>query len=121
MVLTANSKLTQMITIISALLFLALYFLYYTSKKATLYYNSGLEKWMHKNPKPTKIIGCGLLIVAYFILLFFKSIFAATLLFFIILMTFSSLIIILKPLKKVNSLFLITTFCISTILEFYYS
>jgi len=110
-----------MITIISALVFLALYLLYYTSKKATLYYDSGFEKWMQENPKPTKIIGCGLLVLAYLLLLFFKSIIAATLLFFILLMAFSSLIIILKPLKKVSNTFLIATFCIATLLEFYYS
>jgi len=110
-----------MITIISAFVFLALYFLYYTSKKATLHYDSGFEKWMQENPKPTKIIGCGLLILAYLSLLLFKSIVAATLLFLILLMAFSSLIIILKPLKKINDMLLVATFCIATILEFYYS
>ncbi|RZK12149.1 MAG: hypothetical protein EOO46_04230 [Flavobacterium sp.] len=110
-----------MITITIALLFLALYILYYTSKKATLFHNSAFEKWMQKKQQSTKIIGCALLVLGYGLLLIFKSILAATLLFFIALMTFCSLIIILKPLKKVNSAFLIATICIATILEFYYS
>lgn len=109
-----------MITIASLIVFLAFYTLYYTSKRAALSYDLGFEKWMQKNPRQTKITGLLLLASAYSVWLFSQSLCCGTFMFFIQLMTIGSLIIILKPLKKVNSIALLLLFIIVALLEFYY-
>ena len=110
-----------MITIASLIVFLAFYTLYYTSKRATLSYDLGFEKWMKNNPKPTKITGLVLLLFAYSMWLFTKSLCCGTLMFFIQLMTIGSLIIILAPLKKISRFAIMAIFIIVAILEFYYN
>ena len=110
-----------MITIASLIVFLAFYTLYYTSKRATLSYDLGFEKWMKNNPKPTKITGLILLLLAYSMWLFTKSLCCGTLMFFIQLMTIGSLIIILAPLKKISRFAIMAIFIIVAILEFYYN
>ncbi|WPO80323.1 hypothetical protein [Flavobacterium sp. KACC 22761] len=110
-----------MITIASLVVFLAFYTLYYTSKRATLSYDLGFEKWMQRNPKQTKITGLFLLATAYTMWLFTKSLGCGTLMFFIQLMTVGSLIIILTPLKKINSKALLALLVFVAILEFYYN
>ncbi|WP_289664386.1 hypothetical protein [Flavobacterium panacagri] len=110
-----------MITIASLFVFLAFYTLYYTSKRAVLSYDLGFEKWMQKNPKPTKIIGLTLLLTAYIMWLFTQSLGCGTLLFFVQLMTIGSLIIILAPLKRVNSKALLALLLFVALLEFYYN
>lgn len=109
-----------MITIASLIVFLAFYTLYYTSKRATLSYDLGFEKWMQKNPKQTKITGLILLVTAYAMWLFTRSLGSGTLMFLIQLMTVGSLIIVLTPLKKVNSKALLALLIIAALLEFYY-
>jgi hypothetical protein len=110
-----------MITIASLIVFLAFYTLYYTSKRATLSYDLGFEKWMKKNPKETKITGLGLLLAAYSVWLYTQSLGCGTLMFFIQLMTIGSLIIILAPLKKVNSKVIASLFIIAAVLEIYFN
>lgn len=110
-----------MITIASLIVFLAFYTLYYTSKRATLSYDLGFEKWMKVNPKPTKFIGLGLLLLAYSLWLLTQSLCCGTLMFFIQLMTIGSLIIILTPLKKISRFAIIALFVIVALLEFYYN
>lgn len=110
-----------MITIASLIVFLAFYTLYYTSKRATLSYDLGFEKWMKNNPKPTKITGLILLLLAYSMWLFTKSLCCGTLMFFIQLMTIGSLIIILAPLKKISRFAIVAIFILVAILEFYYN
>ena len=110
-----------MITIASLIVFLAFYTLYYTSKRATLSYDLGFEKWMKNNPKPTKITGLILLLLAYSMWLFTKSLCCGTLMFFIQLMTIGSLIIILAPLKKISRFAIMAIFILVAILEFYYN
>ena len=110
-----------MITIASLIVFLAFYTLYYTSKKATLSYDLGFEKWMQNKPKQTKIIGLGLLTLAYSAWFFTYAFCCGTLLFFIQLMTIGSLIIILTPLKKINIKIVFLLFTIIAVLEFYYN
>ncbi|MWB95912.1 hypothetical protein GON26_16215 [Flavobacterium sp. GA093] len=110
-----------MITIASLIVFLAFYTLYYTSKRATLSYDLGFEKWMQKNPRQTKLTGLGLLLLAYTTWLFAHALCCGTLLFFIQLMTIGSLIIILAPLKKVNIKIVFLLFVIVALLEFYYN
>ncbi|SHF97511.1 hypothetical protein [Flavobacterium defluvii] len=110
-----------MITIASLIVFLAFYTLYYTSKRATLSYDFGFEKWMQKNPKQTKITGLLLLVTAYTIWLFIQSLGSGTLMFFIQLMTIGSLIIILRPLKKINSRLLLLILILVALLELYYN
>ena len=109
-----------MITIASLIVFLAFYTLYYTSKRATLSYDLGFEKWMKSNPKPTKLLGLGLLLLAYTLWLFTQSLCCGTFMFFIQLMTIGSLIIILAPLKKVNRYAILAFFTLAALLEFYY-
>lgn len=110
-----------MITIASFIVFLAFYTLYYTSKRAALSYDLGFEKWMKNNPKPTKITGLVLLLLAYCMWLFTQSLCCGTLMFFIQLMTIGSLIIILTPLKKISRFAIVTIFLIVALLEFYYN
>ena len=110
-----------MITIASLIVFLAFYTLYYTSKRATLSYDLGFEKWMKNNPKPTKITGLVLLFLAYSMWLFTQSLCCGTLMFFIQLMTIGSLIIILAPLKKISRFAIVAIFILVAILEFYYN
>jgi len=110
-----------MITIASLIVFLAFYTLYYTSKRAILSYDLGLEKWMKSNPKPTKIIGLGLLLLAYALWLFSQSLCCGTFMFLIQLMTIGSLIIILSPLKKINKYAIMALFVLVALLEFYYN
>ncbi|MEO7978314.1 hypothetical protein [Flavobacterium sp.] len=110
-----------MITIATLIVFLAFYTLYYTSKRAALSYDLGFEKWMQKNPKPTKITGLLLLLLAYVLWLFTQSLCCGTLMFFIQLMAIGSLIIILMPLKKVSSKIILLLFVITALLEFYYN
>lgn len=110
-----------MITIASFIVFLAFYTLYYTSKKAVLSYDLGFEIWMKKNPKPTKIAGLSLLLLAYSLWLITQSLCCGTLMFFIQLMTIGSLIIILAPLKKINRFAIIALFIIVALLEFYFN
>lgn len=114
-------KKIKMISIATLLVFIALYVLYYTSKKAALYHNSDFEKWMKKNPKHTRIIGLTVLFLAYGLLLSFKAAGSATLMFFIQIMAISSLIIVLKPLKKMNNKVVFAIFIIASIFEFYYA
>lgn len=109
-----------MITLASLIVFLAFYSLYYTSKRATLSYDLGFEKWMQKNPKQTKVTGLILLMLAYFLWLYTQSICCGTLMFFIQLMTIGSLIIILTPLKKINGKAVFLLFLIVALFEFYY-
>ncbi|WP_431243707.1 hypothetical protein ACQ9BO_03905 [Flavobacterium sp. P21] len=61
-----------MITIASLVVFLAFYTLYYTSKRATLSYDLGFEKWMQRNPRQTKITGLFLLVITIFYVAFYK-------------------------------------------------
>lgn len=109
-----------MITIAIGLLFLAFYTLYYTSKRVSLSYDNDFEKWMKKNPKPTKITGITLLVLSYFLWVFATALGAGTLLFFIALMTIGSLIVILKPLKIINSKSLLLLFVVMGFFEIYY-
>jgi hypothetical protein len=110
-----------MITISSTLLFLAFYTLYYTSKRVSLSYNLGFEKWMQNKPNPTKTIGLSLLLLAYFSWIYATALGAGTLLFFIELMAIGSLTVILKPLKIIPPETIIVLLTIMGILEIYYS
>lgn len=110
-----------MFTITSAILFSAFYSLYYTSKRVPLTYNLGVERWMHDNPKPTKITGVILLIIAYVLCLYISALGSGSLLFMIELMTIGSLIIILKPLKIVPLKNIAILFIVLEVLEMYYS
>jgi hypothetical protein len=110
-----------MITITSSILFLAFYTLYYTSKRVPLTYNFGFEKWMRKNPTPTKITGITLLVLAYILWLYIASVGSGTLLFIIELMTIGSLIVILKPLKIIAPKSIILLLFVIGFVEMYYS
>ena len=110
-----------MITIASLIAFLAFYTLYYTSKRATLSYDLGFEKWMQKNPKQTKITGLVLLLCAYSFWLYSQSLGCGTLMFIIQLMAVGSLIVLLTPLKKISRSTLLILFIIIALLEFYYA
>lgn len=109
-----------MITIASLFVFISFYMLYYTSKKAVLSYDYGFEKWMNNNPRPTKISGLVLLLLAYFLWLFTTALGSGTLLFFIQLMTIGSLIVILSPLKVINTKAVAVLFILSGLIEIYY-
>jgi hypothetical protein len=109
-----------MITVASLFVFSSFYTLYYTSKRALLSYDYRIEKWIQRNPRPTKIISAGLLLLAYVLWLFSTALGTATLLFLIQLMTIGSLIVILTPLKVISSKAIVVLFAMAELLEFYY-
>lgn len=109
-----------MITIASLFVFISFYMFYYTSKRAVLSFDYGIEKWMNNNPVQTKITGLTFLLIAYFMWLFVKSLGSGTLFFFIQLMAIGSLIVVLSPLKALNSKTVVILFIITGLLEFYY-
>ena len=75
---------------------------------------------MKSNPKSTRFLGLGLLLLAYALWLFTQSLCCGTLMFFIQLMTIGSLIIILAPLKKISRFAILGFFILAALLEFYY-
>lgn len=108
-----------MISIVSFLIFIGFYTLYYTSQKTYVTYDKGFELWIKKNTKSTKYAGLSILLSAFILLLLEKAIGSGTLLFFIQLMTIGSLIIILSPLKIIKPSFVIILFAIATVIEYY--
>jgi divalent metal cation (Fe/Co/Zn/Cd) transporter len=110
-----------MITIAVCVLFLAFYTLYYTSKRASLTYRFGFEKWMRNHPTATKIIGLCLLVVAYFLWIYSIGLVSGSLFFAVALMTIGSLIVILKPLKIIPLKNIVFLFIVLEFLEMYYS
>lgn len=110
-----------MIAITSLILFFSFYTFYYTSKRAVLSYHLSFEKWMQKNQKQTKALGCLLLFTAYILWVLTTALGAGTLIFFIEIMTLGSLIIILKPLESISLKAVILLYVIIQIIEFYYS
>ncbi|KDN56658.1 hypothetical protein [Flavobacterium seoulense] len=108
-----------MITLVSLIVFLAFFVLYNTSKKATLATNFQAERWIQQNPKPSRFIGLGLLLIAYILLLSIKAAGVSSFLFLIQIMTIGSLVVILAPLKIINYKLIIGIICISTFLEIY--
>ncbi|MEO8254051.1 MAG: hypothetical protein ABI554_06645 [Flavobacterium sp.] len=108
-----------MISIVSFLIFIGFYTLYYTSQKTYVSYEKPYEKWIQENTKPCKYIGVLVLLSAFFLLVFEKALGSGTLLFFIQLMTIGSLIIILSPLKIIKPLFVILLFVAASCIEYY--
>lgn len=108
-----------MISIVSFLIFIGFYALYYTSQKTYVSYDRGFELWIKKNTKSTKYIGLLLLLSAFILLLLEKALGSGTLVFFILLMTIGSLIIILSPLKIIKPSFVIILFAVATLIEYY--
>ncbi len=108
-----------MISIISFLIFIGFYTLYYTSQKTYVSYDKRFELWIKKNTKSTKYLGLSILSSALMLLLLEKAIGSGTLLFSILLMTIGSLIIILSPLKIIKPSFVIILFTVATLIEYY--
>lgn len=108
-----------MISIVSFLIFIGFYTLYYTSQKTYVSYDKGFEKWIKKNNTPSKYLGLALLLSAFIVLVFEKAIGSGTLLFFIQLMTIGSLIIIVSPLKIIKPAFVVLLFAAATFIEYY--
>jgi hypothetical protein len=108
-----------MISIVSFLIFIGFYILYYTSQKTYVSYDRRFEKWIRKNSQPAKYLGLLILSTAFTLLLLEKAIGSGTLLFFILLMTIGSLIIILSPLKIIKPQFVLILFAMATFIEYY--
>lgn len=108
-----------MISIVSFLIFIGFYALYYTSKKTYVSYDKGFEQWIKKNTRSTKYFGLLLLLSAFFVLLLEQAIGSGTLIYFILLMTIGSLIIILSPLKIIKPSFVFILFAMATFIECY--
>lgn len=108
-----------MISLVSLTVFLAFFVLYNTSKRAILSSNFQLERWVQQNPKPSRFIGLGILLIAYALLISIKAIGASTLIFFIQVMTIGSLIVILAPLKIINYKFVLGILILASFFEIY--
>lgn len=108
-----------MISLISLSVFLAFNILYNTSKKATLSNNFKMERWIQEHPKPSRLIGLGILAIAYSFLISLKAIGASTLLFLIQIMTIGGLVVILAPLKIINYKFILGALFLSIFFEIY--
>lgn len=108
-----------MISLVSLTVFFAFFVLYNTSKKATLSSNFQVERWIQQNPKPSRFIGLGILLIAYALLISIKAIGVSTLLFLIQIMTIGSLVVILAPLKIINYKLIVGILFFSTFIEIY--
>lgn len=108
-----------MISLVSLTVFFAFFVLYNTSKKATLSNNFQFERWIQQNPKPSRFIGLGILLIAYSLLISIKAVGVSTFLFTIQIMTIGSLVVILAPLKIINYKLIVGFFLIATFLEIY--
>lgn len=106
-----------MIAFISLNIFLGLYILYNTSKKATLMSNLQVERWIQQNPRPSRLLGVGILALAYGLLISLKAIGVSSLIYFIQLMTIGSLIIVLTPLKIINYKLVLGLFFLAILIE----
>lgn len=108
-----------MISLVSLTVFFAFYVLYNTSKKATLSNNYPVERWIQQNPKPSRFIGLGILVIAYTTLISLKALGASTLIFLIQIMTIGSLVVILAPLKIINHRFILGILFLAVFFEIY--
>lgn len=108
-----------MISVVSFLIFIGFYALYYTSQKTYVSYDRAFEQWIKKNTRPTKYVGLVLLLSAFFILLLEKALGSGALTYCILLMTIGSLIIIISPLKIIKPAFVILLFTIAALIECY--
>lgn len=108
-----------MISLVSLTVFFAFFVLYNTSKKATLSNNFQVERWIQQNPKPSRFIGLGFLLIAYALLISIKAIGVSTFLFLIQIMTIGSLVVILAPLKIINYKLIVGILFFSTFIEIY--
>lgn len=115
----SKTILNKMISIASLLVFFGFYTLYNTSQKAYLSNTLTVEKWLQNNPKPSKLIGLGLLITAYLILLLEKAIGSSALIYLIQIMTIGSLVVILAPLKIINYKLILGMFFLVVFFESY--
>lgn len=108
-----------MISLVSLSVFFAFYVLYNTSKRAILSNNLQMERWIQEHPKPSRLIGLGILIIAYSFLISLKAIGASTLIFFIQIMTIGGLVIILAPLRVINYKFILGVLFLAFFFETY--
>lgn len=106
-----------MITFISLIVFSAFYTLYHTSAKVHLSNHFQLERWIHENINPARLIGISLLCIAYLTLFMIKDAVATTLLFLIQVMTIGGLVVILTPLKIITYRFLLITIVVAFFFE----
>ena len=111
-------KKSNMISVAILILFSSFYAFYNTSKKVRFQSLFGVEHWIHKNEKPSKIIAFTLLILALVLFIGYFGFGSGTLLFFIALMTIGSLIILLQPLNLINLKTLIISAIFLLSLEF---
>ncbi len=108
-----------MISIVSLTAFLAFYILYNTSKRAILTNDLQIESWIQEHPKPSRLLGLGILAIAYSILIAHKALGASTLIFLIQIMTIGSLVVILAPLKIINYKWILGMLFLAVFFEIY--
>lgn len=107
-----------MITLALFVTFIAYYLWYHTSNKVVLVSSLGIESLVKKHKTPSKLIGCGLWLLALLIFIYLYGIGAGSLFFFITLMTLGSLVFILYPLNLMTYRTLICALALSAILEY---
>lgn len=106
-----------MVTLIAFLTFSGFYTAYYTSVKAALAGNSGLENAIKKNPVAGRWTGLALMSGGLFISIMHAGLGAGTFQFFILLMTMASLIVLLAPLRIVTPVSAFVVFSVSLLVE----
>lgn len=88
-----------MVTFLALLIFSGFYTGYYSSAKAVLPRNSGLENAIKENPVTARRIALVLLLTALIVSNIYSGTAVGTFQFFILLMTLGSLVVLLAPLQ----------------------
>lgn len=106
-----------MATLIVFIIFMGFFLLYNTSKKADLNRSFFLEKIAQDNPKPSKITGVLLMLIALAGSILHWGTGSGIFAFFVILMTVGSAVVLIAPLRYVNYKFISGMFLFFLMLE----
>ena len=108
-----------MITLTAFIVFSGFYACYYTSAKAVLTGNSGLETAIKNNPATAKSVGLVLVLTGLTVSILCNGIGVGTLQFFILLMVSGSTIVLLSPLRIVNLPSVVIVFAFAMLIEIF--
>lgn len=109
---------TKMVTVISIIVFIGIYFLYNTSNKATLNKETQIVNWIQTNASLSKSIGFCTILVALGISFMRFGFVSALLYWLFLLMVVLSLIIVISPLKAVNLKYYLIIFLVLITFDF---
>ncbi|MCV9386128.1 hypothetical protein [Reichenbachiella ulvae] len=109
-----------MATLTIALIGMAFYIVYHTSKRAVPTRFLKIERWFYYNETKTKSLSIMLLFIALSLAIILWGVAAGVLTFFVVLMTWGSLIVILSPIRVFTIKHLSVLFLLSLFSELFY-